>query len=248
MHRKLQEVDLYAPIEKYFAEQGFDVHGEVNDCDVVAIKKEQVVIIELKKSLQLEVIMQAVKRQRLTNEVYIAVIAPKISLKSRKKNDLRHLLRRLEVGLLTVDFTEEEPVVTQILSPKPFNKQRSIQQSKRSKDKLLAEIAGRHTNLNVGGSHQTEIMTAYREMCVFIACCLNKFGPMSAKQLKEIGTNEKTYSILYKNYYGWFTRVHQGIYNLTEQGKNEFKVYEHVVTYYQTQIELKSNTSDLLDL
>lgn len=233
---KIKEIDLYQPIETHFTKQGFEVHGEVNDCDVVAVKDDKIIIIELKKSLQLEVIIQAAKRQKLTPYVYIAIVEPKVSLKSRKKRDLRHLLRRLEVGLITVNFDQQVPSVTHILSPKPFHRERSMQQSKRTRNKLRTEIAGRHKNMNVGGSHQTEMMTAYREMCIFIACCLEQFGPMSAKQLKEIGTNEKTYSILYNNYYGWFTRESRGVYSLTEEGKREFGMYEEIAQHYNKKI------------
>ncbi len=240
MLHHIKEIDLYKPIETYFSEQGFEVHGEVKDCDVVAVKDDRMIIIELKKVLQLEVIIQATKRQRLTDHVYIAIAEPKISLKSRKKSDLRHLLRRLEIGLLTVNLNQETPHVAEILSPKPFNRDRSMQQSKRTRNKLRTEIAGRHKNMNVGGSHQTEIMTAYREMCIFIACCLEQFGPMSAKQLKEIGTNEKTYSILYNNYYGWFTRESRGVYSLTEEGKREYKTYEQVAHHYNKQAKQKN--------
>lgn len=240
MLRKIKEIDLYQPIETYFSKQGFEVHGEVNDCDVVAVKDDEIIIIELKKSLQLEVVIQAAKRQRLTPHVYIAVVEPKVSLKSRKKRDVRHLLRRLEVGLITVNFDQQVPSVTHILSPKPFHRERSMQQSKKRREKLVKEIAGRHKNINVGGSHQTETMTAYREMCIFIACCLEEFGPMSAKQLKEVGTNEKTYSILYNNYYGWFTRESRGIYRLTDEGKQEFKTYDEVAHHYKNRIKQRT--------
>lgn len=246
MSDRFKEIDLFEPVKKYFIEQGFEVFAEVNDCDVVAVKEEEIVIIELKKALQLEVIIQAVKRQRLTNNVYIAVIAPKVSLKSRKKSDLRHMLRRLEIGLLTVDFSKKDPV-TCVLSPKPFNRKRSVQQSKKSRDKLLREIAGRHTNMNIGGSHQTELMTAYREMNIFISCLLDQFGPMSAKQLRTYGTNDKTYTILYNNYYGWFTRVSKGVYGLTEVGKKEYNTYEKVVKHYEKQIEETITQSESLD-
>lgn len=237
MTQHIKEVDLFEPIEMYFKAQGYDVYGEVRDCDVVARKDEKLVIIELKKTFQLDVIVQAAKRQRLTEDVYIAVLAPKISFHSRKKSDLRHLIRRLGLGLLIVSFKDGRGSVEQVMAPKPFNRQQSMAQSKRSQQKLHAEIDGRHKNLNIGGSHQSEIMTAYREMNIFIAVCLDQYGPLSAKQLQEIGTGKNTYSILYKNYYGWFTRVDKGVYDLTLKGKDTYQMYGQVVAYYREKIQ-----------
>lgn len=228
----IQETDLFIPVEKYFLKKGYEVHGEVNDCDVVAIKKEEMIIIELKKTLRLDVVIQATKRQKLTEDVYIAIVAPKISIHARKNRDLKHMLRRLEIGILTVDFTKDEPLIEEVLSPTPFNRKKSMRQSEKRKHKLLQEIAGRHKNMNVGGSHQKEIMTAYKEMSIYIAYVLHTYGPLSAKQLRAFGTNERTYNILYNNYYGWFSRVSRGVYELTSLGKKEYQQYEQVVRYY----------------
>lgn len=234
----IRETDLFTPVEKYFLKKGYEVHGEVNDCDVVAIKKEELIIIELKKSLNLEVIVQASKRQKLTKHVYIAVIAPKISIHARKKRDLKHLLRRLEVGLLTVDFTKNEPFIEEELSPRPFNREKSMRQSEQRKNKLLHEVAGRHKNMNIGGSHQQEIMTAYKEISIYIAYLLHTNGPLSAKQLRALGTDERTYNVLYNNYYGWFSRVRRGVYTLTTLGKKEYQQYEQVVRYYASRKQI----------
>lgn len=232
----MKETDLFSPVEKYFLNKGYKVHGEVNDCDVVAIKEEEPVIIELKKNLGLEVIVQATKRQKLTNHVYIAVIAPNISIHARKKRDLKHMLRRLEIGLLTVDFTKDKPLVKEELSPASFDRKRSMRQSEKRKNKLLQEVAGRHTNMNVGGSHQQKIMTAYKEMSIYIAFLLHTKGPLSAKQLRNLGTNDHTYKILYNNHYDWFTRVSRGVYGLTPLGEKEYQHYEQVVLHYASRV------------
>jgi len=77
---KRYEVDLYEPIQQYFFKQGYIVHAEVNDCDIVAIKEEELIIIELKTSLTIDLLIQATKRQRLTKNVYIAIPKPTYSL------------------------------------------------------------------------------------------------------------------------------------------------------------------------
>ena len=55
-------------------------------------------------------------------------------------------------------------------------------------------------------------MTAYKESCIHIACCLSQFGPLSPKSLRQLGTGQKTQSILSKDYYDWFDRIERGTY------------------------------------
>ena len=70
---KRLEVDLYKPIQEYFLCEDYQVFGEVNDCDIAAIKDDEIVIIELKLTLSVDLLIQAAKRQRLTDQVYIAI-------------------------------------------------------------------------------------------------------------------------------------------------------------------------------
>lgn len=234
--KKLYEVDLYEPIKAYFTELDYLVHGEVKDCDVVAVKGEELVIIELKLSLQMDLLIQATKRQRLTKDVYLAIPEPNYNIRSRKANDLRHVLRRLELGLITVSFEKSIPEIDVIMEPATFNRKKSMSQSNKRKNQVLKEVAGRTQDYNVGGSYQTKLMTAYKENCIYIACCLRKFGPLSAKVLREIGTGDKTYNILYKNYYKWFKRVDKGIYGLAEKGAEAFAENEQIIEHYEALI------------
>lgn len=80
-------------------------------------------------------------------------------------------------------------------------------------------------------------MTAYKESCIHIAYCLQKYGPLAPKTLRQMGTGEKTLSILHKNYYGWFNKVERGIYTLSEQGKKELKEFPQAVDYYASKTE-----------
>lgn len=230
---KLYEVDLYEPIKTFFTEQGYDVYGEVNDCDVVAIKEEELVIIELKLRLNLDLVMQATKRQRLTDQVYVAIPKPNYSLRSQKWRDICYLMRRLEVGLLVVSFKTNEEQVKVIHHPAPFDRVKSMQLSKKRRNSLLAEIEGRTGDFNIGGSNKLKIMTAYKENCIHIACCLLQHGPLSPKALREIGTGEKTSRILNKNYEGWFDRVERGIYIISDKGNSELKEHPEMVEYYK---------------
>lgn len=240
MKNKYYEIDLYEPVRNHFKQQGYIVHGEVNDCDIVAMKVEKIIIIELKLTINIDLLLQITKRQKLTEFVYVAILHPTYSLRSRKWRDICHLLRRLEVGLLTITFKEKaEPKVRVIHEPGDFDRMRSMRQSKQKKDRLLKEIKGRRISTNIGGSHQKKIHTAYKEACIYIACCLIAFGPLSPKLLRQIGTGEKTYAILYHNYEGWFKKVERGIYTLTEKGEKEYKKDQQIVDYYEALIRQK---------
>ena len=53
----MKESDLYIPLKRYLDSQCYEVKGKVQDCDVVAVRgQETLVVIKLKRSLNLEVI------------------------------------------------------------------------------------------------------------------------------------------------------------------------------------------------
>ncbi|MRH44451.1 hypothetical protein GH741_17545 [Aquibacillus halophilus] len=230
---KLQESDLYKPIQSHFIREGYEVYGEVKDCDIAVVKDDELIIIELKLNLSVELLIQATKRQRLSDHVYIAVPKPaKYNPRSKRWRDICQLVRRLELGLILVSFSGNRKNMEIIFEPAPFNRQKSMSQNKRKRQEILKEIDGRSADFNIGGSNQTQIMTAYRENCIQIAYYLERAGELSPKALKEMGTGKKTSSILTKNYYGWFCRVQRGIYVLSEKGKEEMKEYHDLLEYY----------------
>lgn len=229
---KLQESDLYKPIQNHFVKEGYQVYGEVKDCDMAIVKGEELIIIELKLNLSVDLLIQATKRQRLSELVYIAIPKPKHNRRSKRWTDICHLVRRLELGLILVSFSGNSKKTEVIFQPSPFNRKRTIGKNKRKRQIVLEEINGRSTDFNIGGTNRTQIMTAYRENCIQIACYLEQSGQVSPKALIEMGTGKKTPSILTKNYYGWFDRVKRGVYVLSEKGKRELKQYPELSTYY----------------
>ena len=46
----LAETELYQPIKERFERAGFDVKGEVEGCDLVAVRDGEIVVVELKKA------------------------------------------------------------------------------------------------------------------------------------------------------------------------------------------------------
>ncbi|MBT2637877.1 DUF2161 family putative PD-(D/E)XK-type phosphodiesterase [Bacillus sp. ISL-39] len=226
---KLYEADLYEPIRKHFIKQGYRVNGEVHDCDLTAVKDEELIIVELKLNLNIDLLLQATRRQRLTDLVYIAIPKPK-RISRKRWNDIIQLVRRLELGLIIVSLAGNRKKIEFKVHPEPYKRMTS--KNTRKKAALIKEIEGRSADYNIGGSNKTKIMTAYKENCIQIACYLEKLGQMSPKALVALGTGDKTPLILQNNYYKWFERVQRGIYVITEQGKSDLEDYPELVAYY----------------
>ncbi|VXB52154.1 conserved hypothetical protein [Bacillus sp. 349Y] len=230
----MKESDLYPPIRNHFHSLGYRVNGEVKDCDVTAMKGEELIIVEMKLSLTVDLLVQAAKRLRLTDMVYIAVPRPKRT-RSKRWRDACHLVRRLELGLITVSPHAKGDKLEFVHHPAPFDRKASLSYGKKKRAQLVREIEGRSADYNVGGSNKLKIMTAYKESCIHIAVLLDRHGPLSPKSLKELGTGDKTPLILQKNYYGWFDRVKRGVYELTDKGKREMLDYPDLLETYGTE-------------
>jgi hypothetical protein len=234
---KLKEEDLYKPISDYLISLGYKVRGENNYCDLTAMKGQELIIVELKKNLSVDLLLQGTKRQKIADIVYIAIPKPKRLIYSKRWKDILHLLRRLELGLILVSFADKEGLVEIPLNPTCFDREKSIRANIKKREKLIKEFNGRSIDLNTGGSRGKKLITSYKEDSLYIACCLNISGPTSPKRLKELGANEKkTPSILQENYYSWFIREDRGIYSLTDKGRESLKEYENLVSIYNEKI------------
>lgn len=230
---KILEEDLYSPIKSYFTKIGFEVKGEVNHSDVIAIKDDMVLAIEMKTKLNLEVILQAAIRQRIADYVYIAVPKNSKTLITKRWKNICYLLRRLEIGLLLVTFKKDFAYVEEYLAATAFNMEKSKNLSKKKRKMVLKEFEERHGDYNIGGSARKKIITSYRESAIQIAVILKKHGVLRIKDLKEMGSDEKrTAGILQNNYYKWFDRVSRGKYTLNEKGETELNNYKELVQYY----------------
>ncbi len=71
--KKLTEKDLYSTVKRLFEEMGYTVKAESNRCDLVAqAEGKPLVLVELKKSLNLELFLQVTERLSITDQVYLA--------------------------------------------------------------------------------------------------------------------------------------------------------------------------------
>ncbi len=226
----IKEVDIAEPVENYLEDLGYKVRSEVKGCDITAIKDDQLLVVECKKTLSLKLIYQAVDRQEFCENVYLAL--PIINGKKipNRKYFIK-LLKRLELGLITVTFLKTKTKVEVPLDPKSYKKKKKHKKRKKHKrhQSIVNEINERSGNYNRGGSVKSKLMTAYRESALEIATLLNAEGPLTTPELKKIGTGPKTYTILYKNFYGWFYKeTGRGKYGVSEKGKSAIGEYSHI--------------------
>jgi len=158
------ESALYDPVKAFLESQGYEVKGEVKDCDVVGMRgDEPPVIVELKQRFNLELVVQGVERQRLSNQVYLAFPAPESksqTLWNKKQRSAIALCRRLGLGVLLVHHPKKRKYwVEPRLDPAPYKPRPDT----RGRGRLLREFQKRVGDPNKGGINKRQVMTAYRQ-------------------------------------------------------------------------------------
>ncbi|MCU0105488.1 DUF2161 family putative PD-(D/E)XK-type phosphodiesterase [Acholeplasma vituli] len=210
----MEEKELYLPIKKYLESKGYVIKAEVKDIDIVGVKEHHTIAVELKTTVSLKLIYQAIDRQKMCDKVYIGL--PKSAIKSHQANmrQFIYLLKRLDIGLIQVSDNE----ASLLMESDGFDMKRSIAQNKRKKKAILKEFSLRESDENVGGMKGKK-MTHYRERVLKIAHYLEEFKTGSPKDIKAFTGVMDTPNILQKNYYMWFKKVDRGIYTLTLMGE-----------------------------
>jgi len=231
---EFRETDLYAPIRAFLEAEGYQVQAEVKHCDIAAEKDGQLVIVELKKAFTLKLVYQAIERQSLTEQVFVAIPRPKKGQREKAWKDMLRLLKRLELGLLTVALDSPLQTVDVVLEPADS----PVRKKRRKREGLQAELEGRETDSNIGGMTRRKIITAYREKSIRLACLLEKEGQLSTAELRERGL-EDFIGICSRNYDRWFRRVTKGVYALSEIGKEalESEDYRKIAAFYRGEWE-----------
>lgn len=212
----MKETDLYAPVKRFLEAQGYEVKGEVQDCDVLAVRgQESPVVVELKLNLNLQLLLQAVERVALTDKVYVGVPESCRVIKTHRKRLLK-LLRMLGLGLLTIEPDKDRVGV--LLDPGGYKPR----PSKPKLGRLLGEFHRRVGDPNAGGSTgRGGLMTAYRQRALAIARYLEEHGPTKASVIAGALAEPKARAVMYDNVYGWFERVSTGVYALSPRGRCE---------------------------
>jgi hypothetical protein len=214
----MKESDLYLPLKRFLESQNYEVKGEIQDCDVVAVRGEEVpVVVELKLSLNINVVLQAVERLSLTPKVYIG-IPRRCGILKRRRRQIIKLLSMLGLGLVVVDPDLEIGSVDVLLDPGEYIPRKS----KPRLERLLGEFMRRVGDPNLGGKDKRKgIMTAYRQRSLAIGWFLQENGPTKASRVAETLREPKARDILYRDVYGWFDRESLGVYKLSPRGNQE---------------------------
>lgn len=208
------ETSLYLPVKAFLEAAGYQVKGEIGGCDVVGLSADDpavVVVCELKLSFNLELVLQAVDRASVAEEVWIAA---RISAKGRGREAdkrYRNLCRRLGIGMLGVSDRGEVSIIVSSVSPMPRT-------DPRRRSRLVREHQRRHGDPALGGSTRQPIMTAYRQQAIACAEALAA-GPLRPRDIRERGAPDAG-RILLSNVYGWFERLQPGWYQLSERGRS----------------------------
>ena len=217
----IRETDLYPPVKQYFEDEGYEVKSEIKNCDVVACKKDNpTVIIELKILFSLKLVLQGIERQKLSDDVYLAVLKPDTPAKRRnwrkQQRENIGLCRSLGLGLLLVDTPSEySRQIDTLLDPAPYRPRKNT----RKQTRLMREFQARSGDPNKAGVSQRKIVTAYRQDALRCATALMSGTILKVSEIRISAGVSRAASILQKNHYGWFERVARGVYRLTEYGE-----------------------------
>ena len=202
---KLLESDLYGPVRSYLEGLGYDVKGEVKDCDIAAVRDGELIVVELKRGFTLELVFQAMDRQRVADGVYVAVPLPKRGYMDPRVPEMRSLCRRLELGLIFVGFTSKGAGQVDVaVHPKEASAPR---RDKKRRLAVLREHGDRTGSANTGGVSRKKILTAYKEQALLAVRILRDRGPLTAADVKKLGGPPNAAAILGRNALGWFDRT-----------------------------------------
>lgn len=223
-----RESELFPPVKAMFESMGYKVNAEVKDCDVTALKGDELIVIELKRNLSVELLAQGLNRQKTGAVTYVAVPKPK-RYSPKTFRDTLYVIKKLELGLIFVNLLGDNSYAEIVYEPCPF---KPVGTQKAKFRKIIGEINGRSIDTNTGGVTGRKIATAYTEKCINIACILDMYGSLSPTQIRKYGGDEKCGNILRMNVYGWFCREKKGIYSITTDGRKALLEYPELEKYY----------------
>lgn len=221
--RRILETNLYLPVKRYLERLGFEVKGEICGCDVVALDQGSpaaLVIAELKLAFTLELVLQAVDRTAVCDEVWLAVRASKRGRGREADPRAKKLCRLLGFGLLAVATSGK---VDLLVEPVPWRPRSNA----RRRSRIVDEHRRRQGDPAAGGSTRKPIMTAYRQQALGCAEVLAR-APARPRDLKPIFPDAA--KILRRNVYGWFNRQTRGVYALSEGGRAAMEQWKSSLT------------------
>ena len=211
------ETSLYLPVKRFLEGLGLDAKGEIRGCDIVAVDRAAagsdepvaVVIGELKLSFTLELVLQAVDRTAVCDEVWLAVRASRRGRGRECDARVRKLCRFLGFGLLAVSAAGRVEVLVEPVPWKPRS-------NAKRRSRIVDEHRRRRGDPVAGGGTRQPVMTAYRQQAL---ACAHAMVATTVRPRDLTPSLPDAYKILHRNVYGWFTRVDRGVYALTDKGR-----------------------------
>jgi len=234
-HKIYKETDMYEPIRALLQAEGFTVRGEVKSCDVAAVRGDDLWVVEMKLSLSLKLLYQAVDRQVATGYVFVAL--PKPKKRDKNFNQFAKLLKKLKLGLMVVSMAEQTADIV-------FYPDGKANKANVKTRRIKKELEGRR--FDTKGGAQTNQNTAYRERSTNVLCLVETYGPITAARLrKTFDAPQDTYNILSNNYNQWFEKIDKGVYALSEHGRAYLHEHQEdrLVQYHREKI-LSHNVLD----
>jgi hypothetical protein len=224
MRASRSEADLYPPVKAFLERLGYAVKGEIEGCDVVAVKPGAApVIVELKLRFNLELVLQGIERQAASDDIYLAVPAGRQPgrdpLRDRR---IGKLCRMLGLGLMAVG---PRGGIEVLFDPAPYRPRKR----KERLSLILEEHARRLGDPHRGGSRSGKRLTAYRQEALRCAGLIGAAGTLSIAALRAAGHVPRAAPILQRDVYGWFERVARGRYRLSTGGAAALEEYAAVL-------------------
>lgn len=218
----MKEIDLYNPVKRFLEGQGYEVKGEIRECDVVAVRgTEDPVVVELKLAFSLDVLLQTVNRLSISSVVYIGIPSSCRAFRKRRRRIIK-LLRMLGIGLMLILTNSKRSRVEVVLDPGEYHPR--IHPKRRAQ--LLGEFEQRRGDPMPGGSGRRRgMMTAYRQKAIRIAQYLTENGPTKASVIAQAIEESEVRTILYRNVYGWFDRLGEGVYRISPRGTTDLATW-----------------------
>lgn len=220
-----RESDLYAPVKQHLEALGCIVRGEVGKCDVVGVRGDMMVAVELKLAYGLPVLYQALRRLASVDLVYVAVPVPQGRTARRNWDgqvpDAARLCRMLGVGLLCV----RDGTIVVHADPAPYRPRKQAKHRAR----LLSEFTRRTGDHNLGGTTKRPRVTAYREDALHCASVLASGGAMKGFAVRDATGVRTASNILRNDVYGWFEKLDRGTYSVAPTGRSALLQYADVV-------------------
>ena len=212
----VKEADLYPPVKAYLQAQGYAVKGEVGAADVVGLRGDDLVIVELKSAFSLALFHQGIARLALTDQVYLAV--PEGGRIKALRANVK-LARRAGLGVMTVRL--RDGFVSVLADPGPY----AARGAPKKRARLLRAFARLQGDPNAGGATRHGIVTGYRQDAVRCARFLALNGSAQGAVVAEGAAVPEATRIMRDDHYGWFHKVARGVYDLTQAGRQGLADY-----------------------